>query len=273
MSTGEGSVAVSRRGIIGARLGGPYPLQDGEYAEEARWTAKIGLIIPSGQTLTEPLFNRIAPPDIAFYTSRMLMAGSSAADLRAMDQYFGKSVDELATADVDCLMKCCTVGGALSGDGGEAKECEEAERRTGIPTSTTMIGAVESMRELGISRLVVATPYAQELDQAEEVFLERAGFRVVRMAGLGIADGRKYADVTPAQIFDFAMKSWNPSADGMFLSCMNWQALLVADRLESVIGRPVVTSHSATLWKALELAKAKISIEGCGRLLTQGLNL
>lgn len=245
-------------------------LQEGARVSEAtqvKGTAKVGLIVPSSQTVTEPLFYRIAPPDIAFFTSRMLLTGTSLQHLQAMEFEFDKAVDELASAEVDCLMKCCTLGGAMNDPAAEAEACEKARRRTGIPTSSTVLAVVESLSLLSVSRLVVATPYTEELDRVEEDFLEKAGFRITRMAGMGIGDGREFANVSLDDIYQFALQNWDPSADGLFLSCMNWRALLVAERLEEAIQRPVVTSHSATLWKALELAKIRVSIKAHGRLL------
>lgn len=73
--------------------------------------------------------------------------------------------------------------------------------------------------------------------------------------------------MSPETIYQFALRNWDSRADGLFMSCMNWWALSVAERLEEMIKRPVVTSHSATLWKALGLASAGVSIQAYGSLL------
>jgi len=50
---------------------------------------------------------------------------------------------------------------------------------------------------------------------------------------------------------------------------MNFDAMPVVQTLEDRIGKPVVTSHSATLWRALALAGIDTPIPGYGRLLAQ----
>ena len=48
---------------------------------------------------------------------------------------------------------------------------------------------------------------------------------------------------------------------------MNLDAMAAAQALEDEIGKPMVTSHSATLWRALSLAGFQDSILGYRMLL------
>ena len=50
---------------------------------------------------------------------------------------------------------------------------------------------------------------------------------------------------------------------------MNFDAMAAAQALEDVIGKPVVTSHTATLWRALALADIQQPVHGYGRLLAE----
>lgn len=188
--------------------GGPDTRGEEAWASaQARRVAKIGLVVPSSQTVTEPLFYRMAPPGVSFFTSRMLLTGTSLSHLQAMELEFDRAVDELASAGVDCLMKCCTLGGAMNDPAAEARACEETEKRTGIPTGSTVLAVVESLRLLGVSRLVVVTPYGGELDRVEEDFLEKSGFQIVnrrnghrRRAGVRERVSRDYLSVRPAKL-------------------------------------------------------------------------
>ena len=80
---------------------------------------------------------------------------------------------------------------------------------------------------------------------------------------------QEFARVTPEEILQFSLDAWDDSADGLFISCMNFDALPAVQALEDQIGKPVVTSHSATLWRALALADIREPIRGYGRLLAQ----
>ena len=50
---------------------------------------------------------------------------------------------------------------------------------------------------------------------------------------------------------------------------MNYDAIAAAEELEQSIGKPVVTSHTATLWRALALAGIPDPVTGAGCLLTE----
>ena len=53
----------------------------------------------------------------------------------------------------------------------------------------------------------------------------------------------------------------------MFLSCTNWAAMGVAEKLEMEIGKPVVTSNQATIWAAFCALGMDQPITGYGRLM------
>src|SRR5437762_686141 len=137
------------------------------------WKAKIGLVVVSSSTVCEGRYPRVAPADVGFFTSRMLLRGGGLAEIEAMEAHAVRAIEELASVPVDAIAYCCTVSGALRG----------------------------------------------------------------------------------------------VAADVLFISCMNFDAMPAVQALEDRLGKPVVTSHSATLWRALTLAGIDTPIPGYGRLL------
>ncbi len=98
--------------------------------------------------------------------------------------------------------------------------------------------------------------------------MAQAGIEAVAMRGMGLTTGKEFTSVPPEEIYRFSLEAWDDRADGMFISCMNFDGMAAAQALEEAIGKPVITSHSATLWRALALAGIDDPITGCGRLLT-----
>ncbi len=84
---------------------------------------------------------------------------------------------------------------------------------------------------------------------------------------MGLTGGEQYSAVSPQEIFDFSVESWDDSADALFISCMNLDGIAAAQALEERLGKPVITSHTATLWRALALAGVEDPVHGCGQLL------
>jgi len=75
-----------------------------------------------------------------------------------------------------------------------------------------------------------------------------AGFRLGPVAGMGILSNREIGQVAPAEIVDFVdghMRS--ATADCIFLSCTNWQAIDAIEAVTARFGVPVISSNQATI--------------------------
>ena len=237
--------------------------------DQLDWKAKIGLVVVSSSTVCEGRYPRVAPRDVGFFTSRMLLSGTGLAGIEAMEGNAARAMEELASIPVDAIAYCCTVSGALRGVEGDRGFCQEMSQRLGIPVTSTMLAATEALHHLGLGRVVVTSPYPDSHHESERRYLEQTGIEAVRMRGMGLEKGAEFAQVTPEQIYQFSLAAWDDSADGLFISCMNFDAMPAVQTLEDRIGKPVVTSHSATLWRALALAGLEESISGYGRLLAE----
>ena len=234
--------------------------------------AKIGLVVVSASTVPELRYPR-AVPDVGFFASRMMLGGDHGLEaLLDMERNSSRAVQELASAGVDSIAYCCTVSGAQRGLAKDRWFCDDMERQWGIPTTSTMLAASEALRHLGIHRVVLTSPYPHEYHDAESRYLAEAGIETVAAFGMGLRAAAEFATVPPEEIYRFSLEAWQRSgeeADGLFISCMNFDAMAAAQALEDAIGRPVVTSHSATLWRALALAGVADPVEGYGLLLAQ----
>ncbi len=238
--------------------------------EPLNWRKRIGLITTSGQVVTEPRYYQLAPPGVTFHTSRMLNTGGEDGLIR-MEENAPRAVEELATADVDAIAYCCTVSGAMRGVEEDRAFCEDIWESTGIPATSTMLACAEALKHLGARRIVLTSPYVDSHNEHEARYLLEAGIEPVLMRGMGLTSGRQYSRVTPDEIRRFCLDAWQDayalSPDALFVSCMNYDAIAVAENLEQIIGKPVVTSHTATLWRALAIAHVSDPIAGAGCLL------
>ena len=60
-----------------------------------------------------------------------------------------------------------------------------------------------------------------------------------------------------------------PEAQAIFISCSNFRTLEIIEPLEQTLGKPVVTSNSASVWKMLRRLGDRRDIPGGGRLLQE----
>ena len=234
--------------------------------------AKIGLVVVSASTISELRYPK-AVPEVGFFASRMILGGDHGLEaLLEMERNSSRAVQELASAGVDCIAYCCTVSGAQRGLAKDREFCADMERQWGAPTTSTMLAAAEALQHLGIRRVVLTSPYPHSYHEAESRYLAEVGVETVASSGMGLQSAAEFAAVPPGEIYRFALDAWQESggeADGLFISCMNFDAMAAAQALEDAIGKPVVTSHSATLWRALALARIAEPVYGYGRLLAE----
>jgi maleate isomerase len=184
-----------------------------------------------------------------------------------MEREAFRAARELATAGVDCIAYCCTLTGIIQGIDGDKLFCRRLEEETGIPTTSALSAALESLEALRIKNMVLISPYGAATHAAEEQFLQANGFHLVRSQSMGISSRKERTAMTPREIFLFCRENWDENADGLFISCMNFHAMPCIDPLERDLGKPVLSSHAAVLWKVLTMIHLQEPMRGYGRLL------
>ena len=130
---------------------------------------------------------------------------------------------------------------------------------------------LEALAPLVALQVAVATPYIRSVNETERRFLEQAGLEVVSIDGMEIGhtptDRRTIAHQPPSRTYALARAVDRPEAEALFISCTNLPTLEIIGPLERDLGKPVLTSNTATLWAALRRAGVGERISGYGRLL------
>jgi maleate isomerase len=215
---------------------------------------RIGLIVPSSNTVVEPDFYRTVPSDATVHAARMFLAETTEAAERVMiTEYVPQAVTDLASLHPDAVAFACTTGGAVLGADGEAKLIEQIAHDTGARVVSTNDAVKERIAQYEPRRVAVLTPYVDELNQHIRAGLEGRGLNVVHMAGLGITENVDIARVAPANIVQFADEQLTGlDFDLLLVSCTNFRALEARPALLERFGVPVVTSNQATIEATLE---------------------
>ena len=105
---------------------------------------RIGLLIPSSNTMMEVDFVRGLPPHATLHTARMFMEDTTAAgESRMLDEFSMGAARDIATARPDVVVFGCTSAGALRGDAYDSELCARISAVTSAPTLST-IQAVRS---------------------------------------------------------------------------------------------------------------------------------
>jgi maleate isomerase len=232
---------------------------------------RLGVVVPSVNTVVEPWFNAVCPDGVSVHASRMLLdANLTAEAVLRMDREEGMhAVEQLVSCKPASIAYCCTASSIVQGLGYDEVLIHEISRVAKVPAVTATRSLVTALKALNARRISVASPYAQEIDEAEHRFFTAAGYQISGSACLGIADSFRLADPTPSEIVELARRAWRPDADALLITCLNLRSHEVVERLESELGKPVVTSTQATLWQLLRTAGIDDRITGYGRLLSR----
>ncbi len=235
------------------------------------YRAKIGLIVPSTNTVNEPEFYKMAPCGVSIHTARIMLLGKATEESYfKMGEETFRAAAELATAEVDVIAWGCTSGGVvLSHEKIESTIIEASN----IPAVATISAVIAALGALGTKRIALGTPYVNFVNEAEVKFLENLGFEVVSWYGLELGETqeerRGIGRTPPESLYRLARYIDRPEADVIFISCTNLASVEMIAPIEAELGKPVVTSNQATFWRALRMAGVPDRIEGYGRLLQE----
>jgi arylmalonate decarboxylase len=237
------------------------------------WRGKIGLIVPSTNTVNEPEFWRLAPPGVTIHTDRVLLRGKATEESYfQMADALTQAAERLATAEVDIVAYGCTSGSIICP---LPELLERMSEQTRTPATAAAGAVVSALTALGARKVAVATPYVGFVNESERRFLVDAGFEVTSLLGLELGETqeerRGIGRVPPQQVYRMAVAADRPDADAIFISCTNLATLDVIQTIEQDLGKPVVTSNQSCFWACLRYMRLPTAIQGYGRLLAECL--
>lgn len=220
-----------------------------ELAVTAERRVRVGLMIPSSNTMMEVDFTRGLPDTATLHTARMYMEDTTAeGEYRMLDEFALPAARDLATAHPDIVVFGCTSAGALRGNDYDDELCERISEVTGVPTVSTIRSVRSAIETSGASRIGIVTPYVDELNRKIAASIEADGVEVVRITGLGITENFQIALVPKDEIVEFAVASLSGlDIQLAFASCTNFGAVEAIPEMAKRLGSPVISSNQAVL--------------------------
>jgi maleate cis-trans isomerase len=218
--------------------------------------ARIGLIIPSVNRMTEPQFNHYAPENLGIHVARGRVAGQPARTVAELTDEIAHAAGTLADAGPDLIVFHCTHTSMKEGADGERRILDLIRRTTGIEALSTSSLVNDALHALGLKNVVVLSPYMSNAPII--AYLGAAGIKVVRDVALQCKTAADFEAITPQRWVELAKENDTPEADGIFLSCTNTTQIEAVAAIEQALGKPVVNSNQAVLWGCLKRLKPKL---------------
>lgn len=232
--------------------------------------AKLGFVVLAMEQTVEDDVFRLAPEGVGVHISRMAMSNEATIEtLKSMEPEIGSAASLLLPDDaLNVVSYTCNCGTMVIGETAVIKALRRG-RPEAIAT-TVMTGVTNALRAVGACRIVVATPYLDEINVHVLSFLESKGFEVLEIQGLNLRTNKEIDCVEPAFLREFGASLDRYDADALFICCGALRTLDIVGDLEAQIGKPVIVSNQAMMWDCLRSAEINDPIEGYGRLLRMG---
>jgi maleate isomerase len=236
--------------------------------------ARIGVLVPAGNPTVEPELYRMAPRSVTFHFARLeTLAGEPGAaegmeerTLRYLDS-LPVAIRSLAPVKPDVVALAHTAVSYLTGFAGELGLLARVEALAGTRGLTAAAAITAALAHLRVRRIALATPYPDAISASGHRYWQAAGFDVVAAHRLdGVAS---IYDETEERAYALGRQADVPDADALLISGTGLPTAGVIERLEKDLGKPVVTSQAAVLWRALRMAGIDDPVRGYGRLLAR----
>ena len=234
-------------------------------------SARLGFLVPPGNPTTEPEMIRLAPRGVTVHFTRMVAHGVTGSldgqeeRNRTQIAHLDDNAALLAMVKPQVIVMAHTASSYTMGRAGERDVVERIERATGIRFITAFGSVIAALGRLGVRRVAVGTPYSEASTLQCKANLEAYGLEV---ASYGRLDGvQNIYDETPERAYQLGRQVDTADAQAVFLSGVGMPTVEVLARLERDLGKPVLSSASAMMWHALQVARVPVPISGYGTLL------
>ena len=271
----NGSPAVNFGGIDSSR----------SYPDVRSFRKKIGLVIPATNTSMEHelwslIFANQGPDGlrgVGLHTVNVITPRpklETEADLlEYQKQFLGglrSAVDTAKLSQPDYMIMGMSLEHILSGIDQIRAPMKELEAHTALEWSTWHDAAPAALKKFGARRIGLLTPFDRKGNESAKRLFEDLGFKVAATFGFSCANAMHIAHIPDWAKEKAILQHLAPprsNIDAIVQCGTNMGLIDLAERLEPVIGIPMISINAALLWHALRTRNIPAPISGAGQLL------
>jgi maleate cis-trans isomerase len=238
--------------------------------------ARIGVLVPPGNPTVEPELYRMAPSGVSVHFARLQAppatgppggAGGMEERTRAYREGLDGPAQALGEVRPAIVLLAHTASSYALGWGREQPLVDRIASLCRAPALLAAHAVRVALHHLGVTRLALGTPYPESISRQGRAYWEAAGFQIVGYHRL--ADVTDIYSETEERAAELARRADTSEAQAVLISGTGLPTVGALERLERELGKPVVSSNQACLWRALRLAGVSEPVTGFGRLLRE----
>lgn len=257
-----------------ASVEAPYGMACLAARDRLGFRAKLGVIVPSTNTIVQPEFDAIRPLGVSNHVSRIAIINRTLendADFEAMiddlERSLDKALSEVLTCEPDQIILGMSAETFWRGADGAERLRERLRALSGREVILGSHACVAALTALGgFRRISVITPYMPVGDRAVERFFRDAGLTIVKLHSFRCPSPTAIAHVSFQALRDAVMAVDGDDVEAVIQLGTNLCFGEMAAAAELWLGKPVIAINTAIYWSALRSLGIKDRLEGIGRL-------
>jgi maleate isomerase len=240
------------------------------------YRAKIGIVVPSTNTVMEPELHGLVPHGVTIHTARIYLPQSSIGspeEARSAVEAFQTALDiairDVATAEIDHLIIGVSALSFMGGIAGSRRFEERLKTACKSPLTTAATAVAEALRSYQVKRIGVLSPHPAMFDDHYTRFFVESGYDVVGLYRLDCQTTLAIAMVDEATIRKALRDLSDQGAEAIVQVGTDLAMTRLADEAERWLGKPVLAVNAAVLWHALRAREITDRLFHSGTILRE----
>jgi len=238
---------------------------------------KLGIVIPSTNTIVQPETDAMRPPGVTNHIGRIHIGDlplTSDSEFERMVEAIGPglngAVDRVMTCKPAHLIMAMSIPTFWGGVAGAARLREQMQARAGVKVSLGSLACAEALRKFPSVRTIgILTPYQPVGDAHVARFFAESGWQVGAVHSLKRPSEVLIGHATEAELRDGLKTLAAQGVDAIVQAGTDLALADLAGEAERWLGIPVIAINVATYWSALRANDIHDRIRGFGTLLAE----
>jgi maleate cis-trans isomerase len=231
-------------------------------------THRIGILLPSSNTVVETELSRALPKTFQIHVGRLLLRSVDKAGWQTQDADIDRQAELLGTAKVELVLLLQTSASFFT-DGYDAAVTRRMSEAAGVPAVTSAQAIGRALSALGVRRIALLSPYSAELaERGKRYFAAEHGLDVVLADRFGATMSSEAVSQIGTDEATAALdRADRPEIEAFVIGGGNFPTLPSIAAWEARLGKPVITTNQASIWAIFQALAPSERLEGYGRLL------
>jgi maleate isomerase len=240
------------------------------------YRGKIGIVLPSVNTVVETESMPLCPRGMSHHVARILVEEKPLTSEQAFFEHMAlmrsgitSALDLVGTCKPNHMIMAVALEAFWGGLAVAEKLQHDLEAHTGLGVSMGGSAMVAGLKAFGAKRIGIITPHMPLGDEQVRRYFEDAGYDIVKLVGMKRGSPLKIATTTEDEVRTALQDLTSPDIDAIVQVGTNLPFSEIGLATERWLGKPVLCINIVTYWDALRRMGIEDKMYGHGRIFEQ----